>query len=152
MEKIEKKLKEIPESQQRYLDAIHLISKKPGKKAGWVSNTEIADFLNVKPSSVTNMLHQLKEAALISWAPRKGIRLTPKGKKVALRLQEIHKLLKEFFSEILKIENKEVVEQLACDIEHHIFNQSEDVYSNLKNLMKNSSKLLTCMNSLDKSE
>jgi DtxR family Mn-dependent transcriptional regulator len=152
MEKIEKKLKEIPESQQRYLDAIHLISKKPGKKAGWVSNTEIAEFLNVKPSSVTNMLHQLKEADLLSWAPRKGIRLTQEGKKVALRLQEIHKLLKQFFLKILKIENEDAVDQLACEIEHHIFNQNEEVYQNLKNLIKKSSKILSCMDSLSKSD
>ncbi len=54
MEKIVIELKEIPESQQRYLDAIYLISKS--KRAGWVSNKEIKDFLKVRPSSVTNML------------------------------------------------------------------------------------------------
>lgn len=150
MEKLNKDLKEIPESQQRYLDAIHLIAKT--KKAGWVSNQDIADYLNVKPSSVTSMLRQLKEAALLSWEPRGGIRLTQKGKQVAKRLEEIHSILIEFFSNILRISDKTVIEQLAEEIEHHIFNQREEVYQNLKNLMEKQSKFSSNSNSSVRSD
>lgn len=49
---------EIHQSYEDYLKAIYLISKK--KKGGWVNNSEISEFLGVKPSSVTGMLYSLK--------------------------------------------------------------------------------------------
>ena len=44
-------ISEIPESYQRYLDIIFIISKK--KKGGWVTNKEIAENLQVEPASVS---------------------------------------------------------------------------------------------------
>lgn len=150
MEKTDSELKEIPESQQRYLDAIYLISKT--KRAGWVSNKEIKDFLKVQPSSVTNMLRHLKKGKYISWTPRKGIRLTKSGKEVATRLEQIDSILKEFFSMILKIKDEELVDRLSCDIEHHIFEQKDEVYQNLKKFVERRSDILKCMDELKNSE
>lgn len=150
MEKVDNQLKKIPESQQRYLDGIYLISKT--KKAGWVSNKEIKEFLKVQPSSVTNMLRQLKEGGFISWTPRKGIRLTKEGKKVATRLEQIDSLLRDFFSTILKIKDEELVNSLSCDIEHHIFEQKEMVYQNLKKFIENKEEILKFLEELDDSE
>jgi len=112
------KINDIPESYQRYIDEIHSISKS--KKGGWVSNKEIAESLQVEPASVSGMLEKLKKRGLIKWEPRKAIRLTEKGKKIAKQLNEIHTLLYQFFSEVLKIEDQEVIENLSCEIEHHI--------------------------------
>ncbi len=150
MEAVDNELKKIPESQQKYLDAIYLISKT--KKAGWVSNKEIKEFLKVQPSSVTNMLRQLKEGGFISWAPRKGIRLTKEGKKVATRLEQIDSLLRDFFSTILKIKDEELVTSLSCAVEHHIFEQKEMVYQNLKKFLENKEKILKFLEELDDSE
>lgn len=150
MEAVDNELKKIPESQQKYLDAIYLISKT--KKAGWVSNKEIKEFLKVQPSSVTNMLRQLKEGGFISWAPRKGIRLTKEGKKVATRLEQIDSLLRDFFSTILKINDEELVTSLSCAVEHHIFEQKEMVYQNLKKFLENKEKILKFLEELDDSE
>ncbi|MHA2186566.1 MAG: metal-dependent transcriptional regulator [Promethearchaeota archaeon] len=111
-------MSDIPESYQRYLDEIHTISRK--KKGGWVTNKEIADKLEVKPSSVTGMLKKLKEKELIKWSERKTIRLTDQGKKFAKQLNEIHNLLHLFFANVLKIKDKKVIEDLSCEIEHHI--------------------------------
>ena len=72
-------ISEIPESYQRYLDEIYTISRK--KKGGWITNKEISESLNVKPASVSGMLHNLKEKGLINWAERKSIRLTEKGRR-----------------------------------------------------------------------
>ena len=47
------------ETYEDYLKAIYIISKS--NKGGWVSNSEIASFLNVKPSSVTDMLYKLNQ-------------------------------------------------------------------------------------------
>jgi len=111
-------ISEIPESYQRYLDIIYEISKK--KKGGWVSNKEIAENLHVEPASVSGMLEKLKAKDLIKWEPRKAIRLTEKGKLYAQQLDEIHTLLRTFFKKVLKIEDKEVIENVTHEIEHHI--------------------------------
>lgn len=112
------KISDIPESYQRYLDEIHSISRN--KKGGWVSNKEIAEKLQVEPASVSGMLEKLKKKGLIKWEPRKAIRLTEKGKKIAKQLDETHTLLHQFFSKVLKIEDQDAIENLSCDIEHHI--------------------------------
>ncbi len=112
------KISNIPESYQRYLDEIYIISRK--KKGGWVTNKEIAESLSVEPASVSGMLEKLKTKNLIKWEPRKSIRLTEEGKKIASQLNEIHQLLHKFFAKVLKIENSDVIENLSCEIEHHI--------------------------------
>ncbi len=112
------KISDIPESYQRYLDEIHIISRK--KKGGWVTNKEIAERLQIEPPSVTGMLEKLKNKGLIKWEPRKAIRLTDKGKEIAMQLSEIHSLLYQFFAKILKIQDKGVIDNLSCEIEHHI--------------------------------
>ena len=121
-------ISEIPESYQRYLDIIYDISKK--KKGGWVTNKEIAENLQVEPASVSGMLEKLKKTQLINWEPRKSIRLTEKGKKIALQLEETHSLLRTFFKEILKIEDEDVVEKISCEIEHHITQEVKDSFHN----------------------
>lgn len=124
------KISDIPESYQRYLDEIHNISRR--KKGGWVTNKEIAEKLHVEPASVSGMLEKLKNKGLIKWEPRKTIRLTEKGKKIAKQLNEIHTLLYQFFSKVLKIEDQEVIENLSCEIEHHI---TRDVKTSLEEFL-----------------
>ena len=127
---IKSSFEKIPESYQRYLDEIYNISRQ--KKGGWVSNKELAEHLNVKPASVTGMLKKLKESNLIKWETRKSIRLTDKGKKIALQLNKTHSLLKDFFEKVLKIKDDDLIEKLACEIEHHI---THDVQDSLKNFL-----------------
>ncbi|MHA1689114.1 MAG: metal-dependent transcriptional regulator [Promethearchaeota archaeon] len=123
---------EVPESYQKYLDGIYLISRK--NKGGWVSNKEIANYLKVEPSSVSGMLEKLRKQGFINWEPRKSIRLTKKGKQVARQLSEVHKLLSIFFKKILKVQDEKLVEKLSCEIEHHI---TTDVASSLRNFLDN---------------
>jgi DtxR family Mn-dependent transcriptional regulator len=119
-------ISEIPESYQRYLDTIFNISKKT--KQGWVTNKEIAENLQVEPASVSGMLEKLSKKRLINWEPRKSIRLTDKGKKYALQLEETHSLLRTFFKDILKIDDDEIVEKVTCEIEHHITREVKDSF------------------------
>ncbi|MFX0072265.1 MAG: metal-dependent transcriptional regulator [Candidatus Hermodarchaeota archaeon] len=128
----ENSIEDIPESYQRYLDEIYDIAKT--KKGGWVSNKELAEHLNVKPASVSGMLEKLKEKDLIKWEPRKSIRLTDIGKKIAIQLGQTHKLLKIFFEKVLKIKDNELTERLSCEIEHHI---TQEVQKSLKLFLDN---------------
>jgi len=50
----------------------------------------------------------------------KSHKINRKREKIAKQLNEIHTLLYQFFSEVLKIEDQEVIENLSCEIEHHI--------------------------------
>jgi len=120
----ENPLDDVPESYQRYLDEIYSISRK--KRGGWVSNKELAEKLSVKPASVSGMLEKLSEKNFIIWEPRKAIRLTPEGKKIAEQLIEIHMLLNEFFKKVLKISDEDIVEDLSCEIEHHITDEVKE--------------------------
>ena len=123
-------VEKVPESYQRYLDEIYSISRK--KKGGWVSNKELAKNLNVKPASVSGMLDKLKEKDYIRWEPRRSIRLTEKGKRIAMQLNKTHSLLLDFFEKVLKIEDLDLTEKLACEIEHHI---TRDVQDSLKEFL-----------------
>ena len=108
----------IPERYEDYLKAIYQISKT--KKGGWVSNSEISEFLGIKAPSVSNMLYKLSDGGLIYWKPRKSLRLTAKGKEIARNIIERYNYLKNFFKKVLKLEDKILVEELCCGIEHHI--------------------------------
>jgi Mn-dependent DtxR family transcriptional regulator len=106
------------ETYEDYLKGIYKISKR--NKGGWVSNSEISSFLNVKPSSVTDMLYKLNENNLIKWSPRKSIRMTLKGKTIAQNILRKNNELKKFFKNVLKIKDDLKVKELCCKIEHHI--------------------------------
>jgi len=119
----------ISESYENYLKTIYLISKK--KRGGWVSNSEISDFLEIKPSSVTNMLYNLRKLELINWEPRKSLRLTSKGKFIALQMIESYNCLRKFFINILNLKDDSRLKQMCCEIEHHITPEVTEALNNL---------------------
>ena len=106
------------EAYEDYIKSIYEISKK--KKGGWVNNSEIANHLSIKPSSVTNMLYKLKNQGYISWNPRKALRLTSKGRKVAVDILKSYNELTRFFRNVLDISDSTKVSSLSCLIEHHL--------------------------------
>jgi DtxR family Mn-dependent transcriptional regulator len=116
-------------SYENYLKAIYHISKQ--KKGGWVSNSEISDFLKIKPSSVTNMLYKLKELKLIAWEPRKSLRLTSRGKLIAQQTIENYNCLRKFFINILNLKDDSRLKQMCCEIEHHITPEVTEALNNL---------------------
>lgn len=120
---------EITDSLEDYLKAIYFISKK--NKGGWVSNSEISDFLGVKPSSVSSILHKLKQKDFINWKPRKSLRLTLKGKIVAQNVIDKYNHLKYFFTHVLKLKDALLLEKLCCGIEHHITPEVSKALENL---------------------
>ncbi|MHA1255267.1 MAG: metal-dependent transcriptional regulator, partial [Promethearchaeota archaeon] len=126
---IEEMFENMNESYENYLKTIYFISIR--KKGGWVSNTEISDFLKVKPSSVTNMLYKLRELKLINWVPRKSLRLTSKGRFIAQEIIANYNCLRKFFIKILNLKDDSRLKQMCCEIEHHI---TPEVTSALNNL------------------
>lgn len=106
------------ETIEDYVKAIYIISKR--NKGGWVSNSELAEFLEVKPSSVSSMLHKLKEQGLIQWKPRSSIRLQEKGKNIAKQVLRNYEHFYKFCVDILEIDDNKTIKDLCCKVEHHL--------------------------------
>ena len=122
-------MSQIKDTHENYLKAIYMISKR--NRGGWVSNSEISNFLKVKPASVSNMLYKLKENNYIQWYPRKAVRLTAKGKKIALVTINKYNQLKLFFEGVLGVDNALKLDELCCKIEHTITPEISDALENL---------------------
>lgn len=99
-----------------YLKAIYKISIITDKKR--ILNSEIASYLNIKPSSVTAMLYILKEKDLIKWQPRKALFLTKKGKQRAQELSNNYDMLRLVFERILKFKDLKKIDDICCKLEH----------------------------------
>ena len=122
-------MSQINDTHEDYLKAIYMVSKK--NRGGWVSNSEISNFLKVKPASVSSMLYKLKENNYIQWYPRKSVRLTTKGKKIALITINKYNQLKHFFEDVLGVDNTFDLDELCCKIEHTITPEISDAIENL---------------------
>ena len=66
-------------SEENYLKTIFHLQTKDDN----VSTNELAEKLQAKPASITDMMKKLKTRKLVNYQPYQGFRLTPEGKKVA---------------------------------------------------------------------
>ncbi|MFU8859755.1 MAG: metal-dependent transcriptional regulator [Cyclonatronaceae bacterium] len=112
--------KKLSESQEDYLKQIYILtgSGKP------VATLRLAEVLDVKPASVTNMLKKLAAAGLIVYKPYRGAGLTDTGRVVALEILRHHRLLELYLSEVLGYGWEDVHEE-AEKLEHVISEQFE---------------------------
>tara|TARA_R100000935_G_scaffold13736_5_gene27677 strand:- start:105443 stop:106099 length:657 start_codon:yes stop_codon:yes gene_type:complete len=111
-------------AEENYLKAIyHLESKSQGA----VSTNAIADAMDTKPSSVTDMVQKLAEKEVLSYIKYKGTSLTKKGKKTAANVIRKHRLWEVFLVEKLNFHWDEV-HDIAEQLEHV---HSEELISRL---------------------
>ncbi len=108
-------MKVLSSSLEDYIEAIYILKKDKG----FARVSEIANFLNVKMSSVNFALKTLSKRELIVHKSYGYIFLTQKGEKEAKKVYSRHIILKRFFKEILGV-NEKKAEMDACKIEHHI--------------------------------
>lgn len=101
-------------SMEDYLERIfNLIEEK-----GYARVSDIAEALEVHPSSVTKMVQKLDKDKYLVYEKYRGLVLTPKGKKVGKRLVDRHTLLEDFLRMIGVSE--ENIYQDVEGIEHHL--------------------------------
>jgi DtxR family Mn-dependent transcriptional regulator len=105
--------------QENYLKAIYKLSEK--NKEGAYTN-DIAAELNIKPSSVSESLKKLSEAALINYEKYKAAKLTEKGKLIALMTIRKHRLWEVFLVEKLGFRWDEI-HPMAEEMEHINFDE-----------------------------
>ena len=91
------------------------------------STNQIADVLDIKPSSVTGMVKKLSmtEPALVDYQKHQGVALTLEGEKVALETIRHHRLLETFLHEILGFD-WEIIHEEADRLEHVISEEFEE--------------------------
>lgn len=92
------------EAIEDYLKAIYEIQRRHGN----VATTALADWLDISPASVTNMLKKLAEMGLVARKPYKGVSLTEMGHRAALEIIRHHRLLESFLAEKLGVPWDEV--------------------------------------------
>ncbi len=99
-------------SEEDYIKVIYHLGKNEN---GTVSTNAIADRMETKPSSVTDMVRKLSEKGFVNYKKYKGVSLTEIGTKTALTLVRKHRLWEVFLVEKLNFpwdEVHEVAEQL----------------------------------------
>lgn len=101
-------------SEENYLKSIFHLSSDSELD---VSTNSIADNLNTKASSVTEMLKKLGEKNLIVYKKYHGAQLTDKGRKTALNIIRKHRLWEVFLVDKLKFKWDEV-HDIAEQLEH----------------------------------
>ncbi|HRN41647.1 MAG: metal-dependent transcriptional regulator [Flavobacteriales bacterium] len=100
-------------AEENYLKALY----KLGGKSGDVQTNALAEELNTKASSVTDMMKKLAEKKLVNYEPYKGVSLSKEGFKVAIYIVRKHRLWEVFLVEKLAFKWDEVHE-IAEQLEH----------------------------------
>jgi DtxR family Mn-dependent transcriptional regulator len=102
----------ISRREEDYLEAIYnLINEK-----GYAKTTHIANAVDVKPASATEMLQILDSKGFITYRKYEGARLTDKGMKIAEAVKGRHDALLELL--ILLQIPYDIADSDACTMEH----------------------------------
>ena len=101
-------------SEENYIKAIFHLGKKGTKE---VATNSIAELMETKPSSVTDMVKKLSEKDLVNYRPYQGVSLTALGNKMALGIIRKHRLWEVFLVEKLDFSWDEV-HDVAEQLEH----------------------------------
>ena len=100
---------------EEYLEAIYRLEEKTGS----ARTMELARQLKVVPGSVTNTIESLERRGLVTHEPYKGVKLTEKGRKLALNVLRRHRLAERLLTDILHVDWSEA-HDAACKLEHAI--------------------------------
>ncbi|MEM2920985.1 MAG: metal-dependent transcriptional regulator [Candidatus Bathyarchaeia archaeon] len=92
---------------------------------GVAKTSKLVRVLGVAKGTVTNAVERLEKLSLITHNPYKGVRLTPKGRAIALRIIRRHRLSECLLTEILKMD-WEVAHESACLLEHSVTDEIAD--------------------------
>jgi DtxR family Mn-dependent transcriptional regulator len=102
-------------TEENYLKAVYKLAEAaPGSD---VSTNSIAEVLQTKPASVTDMLRRLGDKGLLHYQRYRGVSLTPEGRQLALLTIRKHRLWEVFLVQKLGF-NWDEVHEVAEQMEH----------------------------------
>lgn len=99
---------------ENYLKAIYHLSNATQSK---VQTNHLASHLEVKSSSVTDMIKKLESYGWVLYEPYRGVELTESGRKEAIHVIRKHRLWEVFLVEKLKFKWSDV-HPIAEQLEH----------------------------------
>ena len=105
-------------TEENYLKAIYTLSER--NQSFETSTNKIAERINTKPPTVTDMLRKLTEKKLVTYEKYKKVHLTKAGKQVAILIIRKHRLWEVFLQDKL---------QFAWDEVHEVAEQLEHIHS-----------------------
>lgn len=120
----ETKTKKVTTSKEDYLKAIWTLSERRTEQSETASTKDLAETLKVTPPAVSRMLKQMERQTLVAHVPYYGVRLTEKGREVALKIVRRHRLLELFLAQILGYP-LDTVHDEAERLEHYISEEFE---------------------------
>lgn len=91
---------EITSAMKDYIMTIFSI-EEGGDRA---KTTELAEKLEVKPASVTEMIQKLSSMGLLAYEPYRGMQLTEKGKDTAMKILRRHRLLEKLLVDFVGLD------------------------------------------------
>jgi len=117
-------------SMEDYLERIYsLIEEK-----GYARVSDIAEALEVHPSSVTKMVQKLDKDNYLVYEKYRGLVLTSKGKKIGKRLVDRHSLLEDFLR-LIGVDEEHIYQDVE-GIEHHLSWESINCLGYLVNYLQ----------------
>lgn len=114
---------------EEYLECVYRLEEKMGV----ARTSDIVKSLGVVPGTVTNTVELLERKDLVTHRPYKGVKLTEKGRKIALQVVRKHRLSERLLTDILHMEWGKVHEE-ACKLEHSM---TEEVMAPLEKALNN---------------
>ena len=108
-------MESVSDRQQDYLEAVLALEGENDV----ARVTDLADRLGVSKPTVSAALKSLRESGLLEHRRYGHVRLTREGREIARAVARRHRLLVEFFRDVLGVEGEQAVED-ACGVEHHI--------------------------------
>ncbi|SMD17478.1 iron (metal) dependent repressor, DtxR family [Pedobacter nyackensis] len=101
-------------TEENYLKIIYHLSQNNDEA---VQTNAIAEKMQTKAASVTDMIKKLAEKQLVDYKKYQGVKLTPAGKSTAVNIVRKHRLWEVFLVEKLNFKWDEV-HDIAEDLEH----------------------------------
>jgi DtxR family transcriptional regulator, Mn-dependent transcriptional regulator len=111
------------EGAENYAKAIYQLQ---GRGEEPVHTNAVAERLGVTPASASGMLKRLADEGLVDYEPYHGVRLTPRGERLALEVIRHHRLLELFLAEVLEMPWDRVHDEAEV-LEHHISEDLEEL-------------------------
>jgi len=109
---------------QDYAKAIYTLESRDGA----ASTTDLATLLEVRPASVSGMLRKLSALGLVEHERYRGVRLTERGRRVALEVIRHHRLVELFLVKSLGMTWDEVHAEAEV-LEHALSEELEELIS-----------------------
>ena len=103
---------------ENYLKQIYL-EQQQVPEADLVPMGRLAGAMRVVPGTATSMVKALADGGLVDYEPRGGVRLTPNGRRLALRVLRRHRLIELFLVRVVKLDWSEVHAE-AEELEHAV--------------------------------